>query len=248
MAGDVVVRRMRLLSLVGLIGLLMAGLAQPASAHRTPLVVEVLPDQASIAPDGGSMSFYITTTCDRSWTIVEARVSAVQPQASGEGSFTPNCGRIPYNVGVTVPALSGTFQTGEAQVSAVLVVKQGRTKRDQDSAVLRVRPSVGVQLADEGVLEDGGDALRIDVTVTCPRISIGRGGYVNVYQNPAVGSGTFGPTPCDGLPHTLPVRVETSQGTFQVGSAEAFASASIEEGGDIISGSVFQTIQIVRSG
>jgi hypothetical protein len=246
-AGDLVVRRIRLLSLVGLVGLLMAGLAPPASAHRTPLVVEVLPDQASIAPDGGSMSFYITTTCDRSWTIVEARVSAVQPQASGEGSFTPICGRIPYNVGVTVPALTGTFQTGEAQVSAVLVVKQGRTKRDQDSAVLRVRPSVGVQLADQGVLETGGGAFRIDVTVTCPRFSVPLGGQVNVYQNPAAGSGTFGPTPCDGLPHTLSVRVVASQGSFQVGNAEAFADASVEEGGDIFTGGDFQAIQITQA-
>jgi len=247
MAGDVVVRRMRLLSLVGLIGLLMAGLAQPASAHRTPLVVEVLPDQASIAPDGGSMSFYITTTCDRSWTIVEARVSAVQPLASGEGSFTPICGRIPYNVGVTVPALNGRFQTGEAQVSALLVVKQGRTKRAEDSADLRVRPSVGVRLADEAVLDDGGEAVRIEVTVTCPPSSIGRGGGVTIYQNPAAGSGSFGATPCDWLPHTVSARVEASQGSFQVGSAEGFASAAVEEGGDIFWGSDdFVPVQITR--
>jgi len=62
-----------------------------------------------------------------------------------------------------------------------------------------------------------------------------------------VGTGSFGPTACDALPHKTSVRVETSEGTFRVGSAEAFAVASIEEGGDIISGGDLRTIQIVDS-
>lgn len=246
MASDLVERRMRRLSVSVLVGVLLVGLAPAADAHRTTLTVEVLPDQASIAPDGRSMSFYITTQCDRSWTIVKAQVSAVQSQASGEGPFTPTCGRIPYVVGVTVPALNGTFRTGEAQVSALLVVQQGKTKRSQDSALLRVRPTVGVQLADHAVLEPGGGAARIDVTVTCPMTSNGQGGQVTIYQGGA-STGLFGPTPCDGLPHTLSVRVVRSSGTFQVGSAEADAFASVEEGGDVFPGSDIRTVQITQT-
>jgi hypothetical protein len=246
MARGVVARRMRQLSVAGLVGLVLGGLAPSASAHRTTLSVEVLPDQASIAPDGRSMFFNITTVCDRKWTVVEARVTAVQPQGSGEGSFTPTCGRIPYVVGVTVPVLNGTFKTGEAQVSARLVVAQGKTKQAQDSAVLRVRPSVSVQLADQAVLESSGQAARIKVTVTCPMTSNPQGGQVTIYQNGA-STAFFGPTPCDGVPHTVSVRVVRSSGTFQVGSAEADAFASVEEGGDSFPGSDIRTIQIVTS-
>ena len=246
MARGVFTRLVRQLPLVGLVGLLVVGLAPAAIAHRTTLVVKVLSDQASIAPDGRSMSFHITTRCDRGWTIVEARVSAVQPQASGEGSFTPDCNRIDNVVGVTVPALEGTFQTGEAEVSALLVVQQGKTKRAEDSAVLRVRPTVGVQLADQAVLESRGGAARIDVSVTCPMTSNGQGGQVTIYQGGVAGRGFFGPTPCDGVPHTLSLRVEPSGGSFQVGNAEADAFASIEEGGDIFPGHDLRTVQIIQ--
>src|SRR6266545_1451118 len=134
--------------------------AEVASAHRTALSVEIVSEQASLAPDGGSMTFDLSTVCDRGWTIVEASVSVTQPQASGTGSFTPNCGRIPYVVRVTVPATSGTFQTGPAEATAVLFVQEGPTKRAQDSATLRVRPDVSVVLADQAVLEGDGRADR----------------------------------------------------------------------------------------
>ena len=236
----------RRLVLTGLVGLLVSGGAQVASAHRTALSVEILSEQALLAPDGRSMTFNLSTVCDRTWTIVEASVSVTQPQASGTGSFTPNCGRIPYNVLATVPATSGTFQTGPAEATAVLVVQQGPTKRVQDSAALRVRPDVSVFLADQAVLEGDG-AVRIDVTVTCPMSAVGQGGSVRIYDGVVVGTGTFGPTPCDALPHTVSVRVASSEGPFRVGSAEALASASITEGGDVISGADLKTIEIVQA-
>jgi len=243
MGSSVVVRR---LVVTGVVGLLVAGGAQAASAHRTGLSVETLSEQALLAPDGTSMTFDISTVCDRTWTIVEASASATQPQASGTGSFTPNCGRIPYVVRVTVPATSGTFQTGPADVTARLVVQQGPTKRAQDSATLRVRPDVSVVLGDQAVLEADG-AVRIDVTVTCPMSAVGQGGSVTIYDGQVAGTGTFGPTPCDMLPHTLSVRVASSEGSFRVGSAEALASASITEGGDVFSGAELRTIQIVQA-
>jgi len=236
----------RRLVLTGLVGLLVAAGAPMASAHRTALSVEILSEQASLAPDGGSMTFVLSTVCDRGWTIVEASVTVTQPQASGTGPFTPNCGRIPYNVVATAPATSGTFQTGPAEVTAVLVVQQGPTKEAQDSGTLRARPDVSVVLGDQAVLESDG-AVRIDVTVTCPASAVGQGGYVRIYDGVVVGTGTFGPTPCDSLPHTVSVRVASSEGLFQVGSAEALASASVTEGGDVFPGSDLRTIQIVQA-
>jgi hypothetical protein len=241
MGSSVAARR---LVVAGVVGLLMAGGAQAVSAHRTALSVEIISEQASLAPDGRSMTFDLETVCDRTWTNVEASATVTQPQASGTGSFTPNCGRIPYVVRVTVPATSGTFQTGPAAATAVLVVQQGPTKRAQDTATLRVRPDVSVVLADQAVLQDDG-AVRIDVTVTCPMSGVGQGGYVQIYDGRIVGTGTFGPIPCDTLPHTVSVQVASSEGPFQVGTAEAVASASVTEGGDVFGGSDFRTIQIV---
>jgi hypothetical protein len=149
-------------------------------------------------------------------------------------------------VRVTVPALSGTFQTGSADATAVLVVRQGSTKQAQDAAALRVRPDVSVRLADQAVLEGDG-AVRIAVTVTCPMSAVGQGGSVRIYDGVAVGTGTFGPTPCDTLAHTVSVRVASSEGPFRVGSAEALASASVTEGGEVFPGADLRTIQIVQA-
>lgn len=243
MGSSAVVRR---LVVTGVVGLLVASGAQTASAHRTALSVEIVSEQALLAPNGSSMTFDISTVCDRTWTIVEASVSATQPQGSGTGSFTPTCGRIPYNVRVTVPATSGTFRTGPADVTARLMVQQGPTKRAQDSATLRVRPDVSVVPANQAVLEGDG-AVRIDVTVTCPMSAVGQGGDVTIYDGHVAGTGTFGATPCDTLPHTVSVRVASSEGPFRTGSAEALASASVTEGGDVFPGSDFRTIQIVAA-
>lgn len=227
-----------------LVALLVVGAAPSVSAHRTELSVEVVSDSSALSPDGRSMTFQLATRCDSKWTIVEASVRVEQAEAWGETSFTPRCQRLTYTLHVTVPAVQGTFQTGGTQASAVLVVQQGKTKEASDTAVLRARPRVSLQLADEARLLDGGAAVEIDATVTCPMVSSGLGGHVRVYDGEAVGTGSFGPTPCDALPHTLTVRVEASEGTFRVGPAEAFATVAIEEGGDVFHGVDLRTIAV----
>lgn len=236
-------RRAHRLLVAVLVGISIIAGTQVAGAHRTELSVEVTPGSVPLAPDGRSMSVRLTTTCDPKWTIVEARVTVTQPQASGEASFVPRCGRLTYGLQVTVPALDGMFQTGEAQASAVLVVRQGKTKEARDSARIGVHPQVAVRLADRAALVGGG-AVLIDVTVTCPPTSIGRGGEVTVYDGEAVGTGAFGPTPCDGNPQTIEVTVEASEGRFQVGAANAFTFAGIEHEGSIFQGSDFRAIQV----
>ncbi|HEX2498377.1 MAG: hypothetical protein ACRDWG_02925 [Actinomycetes bacterium] len=226
------------------VGVVLLGGAQVAHANPNELTIDVLQDQATLAPDGRSITFGMFVQCDRKSQVLEARATVVQPQASGEATFTPICNRLPTFVEATVPALGGSFVTGEAQVSARLLVREGRTKQVQDAAVLRVRPSVSVILADRAVLTGGGDAVQIDVTVTCPVASIGRGGQVTIYQSPVAGTGTIAPTACDGLPHTQSVTAQASGGEFRAGAAEAFASATVEDGGEVFPGSDFRNIQI----
>jgi hypothetical protein len=83
--------------------------------------------------------------------------------------------------------------------------------------------------------------------VTCPMSAVGQGGDVTIYDGQVAGTGTFGPTPCDTFPHTVSVRVASSEGPFRVGSAEALASASVTEGGDVFPGGDFRTIQITQT-
>ena len=227
-----------------LLGILVVGGARAAQANPNELSLEVVRDQATVAPDGRSITFGLTIQCDRRATVLEARISAVQPQASGEGTFTPICNRIPTFVQVTVPSTGGSFQTGAVQVGASLVVRSGRTKQAQDSALLRARPSVSVLLADRAVVEGAGEAVRIDVTLTCPVAGNGQGGLVQIYQDQVIGSGAIAPTVCDGIPHKQSVRVATSGRPFQPGPAQAAASATVEEGGDLFPGGDFRNIQI----
>lgn len=236
--------RWRGVLLAGLVGLIATGGVPAARAHRTSMSVEIVSEQASLSPDGRSMTFDISTRCDMKWTIVEARATVTQPQAFGEGSFQPTCARIAYNVRVTVPVVQGVFETGPAQANVVLVMQQGSTKRSEDSGALRVRPDVSAVLADRAVLQGDG-AVLIDVTVTCPRHAESLGGSVRVYDGVIAGGGSFGPTPCDAAPHTVAVRVSSPDGAFRVGSAEALASASVVEGGDVFPGGDLRTIQIV---
>jgi len=237
--------------LAGLLGLLVAGGgvaggpgAGVAYANPNELALEILPDPATLAPDGRSLSFGITTECDRRAAILDARADATQPQASGQGSFTPICNRLPNFLEVTVPVTSGTFRTGSAQVSAVMVVREGRSKRVTDTATVEVRPSVAVRSADRAALAGGGATVLLDVTVTCPAVSNSRGGQVTIYQNGIAGTGTFAPVACDGLPHTSSVTVVASSGLFQAGAADALASATVEVGGEIFPGLELRTIQI----
>jgi hypothetical protein len=239
-AGHVVLQ----LGLMVVIAAVGAVAAPAAAANRTAVSVEVLSVQAALSPDGRSISFDIETRCDRKATIVQATVSASQPQASGSAAFTPRCNRLPNVVGVTVPTSGAQFRSGDAQVGAVLAVQQGSTKQASDSALVRVRPSVGVRVADQGALIDGGQSLQIGVTVTCPLFGTAQGGQIAIWQTQAAGSARFGPTPCDGFPHTLSVTVPASGGSFVAGSAEAEAFASIEEGGDVFPGSDIRTVQL----
>jgi hypothetical protein len=145
-----------------------------------------------------------------------------------------------------VQSSGAPFQLGEAQGTAFVLIKRGRTEQAQDSEVVQVDPTVFVDLADTALLEGGGEAVSIDVTVACPVGSNGQQSYVNVSQGQASGNGFYVPT-CDGQRHTVTVTVQASQGLYQPGSAQALTFAFVEEGGDSFSGVDDNQIQIVAT-
>jgi hypothetical protein len=131
---------------------------------------------------------------------------------------------------VVVTATGGTFELGDALVSASVTIKRGKTERAQDSEVVQVQPAVFVELANTARLESGGGAVLIDVTVACPVGATGQESYVNVSQGQTSGNGTYLPV-CDGQEHTFTVRVQASRGVYQTGSAQALTFANIEHEG-----------------
>ncbi len=244
MDGDLVWQRVRASLLAGVLVLLVAGGAAPAQARPVPPSPTVaLGSVARLAPDGRSVDIDLTASCPERWTVVEAVVSVSQGQASGQAPFPLTCtgGLKPFTV--TVQSSAAAFQLGQAQAAASVRIQRGRTAQAQDSQVVRVVPTAVVGLADTALLADGGAALLVDVTVACPVGASGQQSYVTITQSPTAGQGTFVPT-CDGQQHTFNVRVRTTQGRFQAGSAQGSAFVVIAEGGDLFFGEDNRPVQI----
>ena len=239
MGGRVVSHRLRRLAFAGLLALFVAGAAQPADAAK-PRDPAIYLTSAGLTPDSQAVIVRLDVYCSEPQTVVDARVSVVQPQASGAAPFSPRCIERDI-VEVTVPAADGVFATGEAQVSALVVFGQGRTKEARDSEVIRVGPIVTVALADEGRLEDGGATIMVDVTVACPVGSTGQQSPVFLYPSQAF----YLPT-CDGSSHPFSVRLERPQGLWLPGPATVDAFALVEEGGERFIGWDRRSVQMTE--
>jgi hypothetical protein len=238
MEGELVSRRAWPLAVAALILLLAVGAAtRPAAARPVPPQPTVqVGSVASLAPDGRSLDVFIDASCPQRWTVVRAVVAVSQPQASGQAPFGLTCTGGTQAFTVTVQTDGAAFELGEAQAVASVVIQRGRTLQAQDSEVVRVVPTVTVDLADTAFLTDGGQAVLIDVTTACNAGAVGRQSYVTVTQSPASGQGTFVPT-CDGQQHTVTVRAQaTTQTLFQPGDAGGNAFVVIEQGGDVFFG------------
>ena len=230
-------RLSRWLAAVGSIALLgfVIG-ATPASARPSPAPEADVQPVAGMAPDARSMTVQVLASCPERWTVVQAVVTVSQPGAFGESSFPLTCIDSLRSFWITVPAASGTFQLVDAQVSASVVVKRGKTAQANDSDVARVQPLVDVALAGTARLESGGGAVTIDVTVACPAGTSGVESRLVVSQGQAIGVGLYTPV-CDGTPHTFTVRVETSESAYQAGfAAQALTFANIDHAGQIFYG------------
>jgi hypothetical protein len=190
------------------------------------------------------MTVQVLATCPERWTVVEALVKVSQPGASGQASFPLTCIDQVRMFTVSVPASGGAFELGEAQASASVVIKRGKTERAQDSEVIFVQPAVFVDIADTAQLESGGGALTIAVTVACPVGANGQESRLGVSQGETRGVGFYVPV-CDGSEHTFIVRVQASRGLYQAGAADALTFADVEHNGFDFSGFDEQQVQIV---
>jgi hypothetical protein len=238
-------QRMRVLAVAGVIAVLAGGAAAPAGARLAPGPAVDIQSAAGLAPDGQSMTIQVLASCPERWTVVEAVVRVSQPQASGQASFPLTCIGSLRMFTVTVASLGGTFQLGEAQATASVVIKRGRTERAEDSEVVHVQPTVFVELADTAQLATGGGAVTIAVTVACPVGATGLdSSYVSVSQGETRGAGGYAPI-CDGSRHTFAVSVQASRGVYQVGNAQALTFADVESEGNVFSGVDDGAIQIV---
>lgn len=245
--GVIVSPRLRAVALAALVGLLLAGGTRPAEARPIPPGPTVdLASAAGLAPDGSALEFHVLASCPDRWTVVEASVTVTQGQASGEASFPLTCTGAHMPFRVTVRSSGAPFQLGEAQATASVVIKRGRTQQAQDSETVRVVPTVVVDLADTAMLQGGGPAVSIEVTTACHAGATGGQSYVTITQSPVSGTGVFVPT-CDGQPHTFEVTVQASQGLFQAGTAQGSAFVTAQVGGDLFFGEDNHPVEIVMT-
>src|SRR4029453_7349883 len=135
-----------------------------------------------------------------------------------------------------VPASSGAFQLGSAQVSASVVISRGKTARAVDAEVLTIQPTVLVELAESAQIQSGGTAVVLGVAVACPAGTAGReSGLVLSQAGRVMGSGRYTPI-CDGTRHTFSVLVQAWQGVYEPGIAQALTFADIVFSGEVFSG------------
>ncbi|HWM14472.1 MAG TPA: hypothetical protein VNO56_08330 [Gaiellaceae bacterium] len=235
MKREIARRRARTFALAGVVAVLAAGTAAPAGARPSSGPTVDVQSVAWLAPDGGSVSFQVIASCPERWSVVQAVVAVSQPQASGQASFPLACVGSLRVFNVTVPASSGTFTLGQAQASASVVIQRGKTQRTTDSQLLQVDPAVLVELAESALIESGGGAVTMDLTVACPVGATGLESRLGVSQGETRGVGTYTPV-CDGSRHTFTVRVEATRGVYQAGIAQALTFADVEFDGRFFSG------------
>ena len=227
------------------IGLLAGGAAAPAEARPSPGPAVLVQSAAWVAPDGASITVQLLASCPERWSVVEAVVTASQPQATGQASFPLTCIGSLRMFTVVVPSSGGTFELGEALVTGSVTIKRGKTQRTQDTQLVQAQPAVFVDLATIATLESGGAAVLLDVTVACPVGASGVESFVGVTQGQATsGTGTYVPI-CDGQQHTFAVRVGATRGAYQAGDARALTFAVVEHAGIGFSGVDDSPVQIV---
>ena len=172
-----------------MIALLLAGATLPARADPTaPIRLDAdLGSTAGLAPDGQAVQLSVLARCPERWTVLEASVAVSQGDASVEASFPLTCTGLHQSFSVAVPSSGAPLELGQAEATADVVVKRGRTERVQDSQLVRVDPIVFVALADTALLESGGEAVSLDVTVACPVGATGQQSGLVVSQGPTLG-------------------------------------------------------------
>ena len=216
--------------------------AHAASAPPNPPTVE-LGSAATLAPSGRSAAIQVIASCASAQTVREATVTISQPQGSGSGTFSLTCVGSLQSFLVTVESSAAAFMPGDARVSAAVLVGGSRgTEQALDSAVVPMQPSVFVDLAPTARLRAGGAAVIVRVRIACPQGASPAESFVNVGQPQAGGQGTFFPI-CDGLTHSLRVRVPTT-GQFVAGPANGAVVGAVEFDDDTFITEIVEALEI----
>jgi hypothetical protein len=237
---------MKVAFVVAAVAVVAAGAVSVADARPVQSPTVVLGTAAALAPDSRSVTLDVVAGCPERWTVVDARVSFAQPQASGEGSFPLTCTGSVRSFRVVVPSNGAAFQLGEARGTARIVIQRGRTQQAEDTQTVSVQASVDVAVPATAHLQGSGSAVTVDITIACPLGARGLESYVNVSQGQQVsGTGFYTPI-CDGQSHTISVLVPAVQGTFQPGAGDALTFAVVDAGGQASFGVAENTqLQIV---
>ena len=240
-------RYVRGLGVIAIVGLLMTVLATPAEARRLspPPTVEIH-SGARLAVDGGTVQVDLAARCPERWTVVEARLTVTQAQATGAAPFSLSCTGGWRVMSVTVPAADGVFRLADAQVDALVRIERGRTEEVRDSDAVRLLPTVFTDVADMAALDASGGSAIIDVTYACPAGATPVESSARIVQGQVVGAGTFMPV-CDGSLHTVGVTVTASGGVLQPGSAWGSALVLVTDRGDGFYGLDLQAVDLRRS-
>ena len=222
-----------------------AGLAGSGEARRAQDPTVELGTAAGLAPDGRSLRIEVIASCPERSSVVEARVTVAQPQASGSGSFPLACIGSKRPFSVVVASSGGTFALGPAQAAATVVVERGHTAQANDAESIQLDPTVVLELADTALLQGAGESASIGLTVACNPGATGEESYVAVQQGNLVARGFYTPS-CDGTPHTLSVLATLAQGAFQPGDARALSFATASLAGSSFTGVADESLQLVR--
>jgi hypothetical protein len=201
----------------GLVGAALPAEASPSPPDRLDVLIQ---HGGFLSPDGQTITIAVLARCPERWALQQAEVTVTQPQASGSASFPLTCtGTFGLAFRIAVPTSGAEFELGQADVAAAVTVQRGRTEQVADARVVDVDPNIVVDFGDRMArLRDAGQAVDVDVTVACPRQTMGRPSRVGIFQGQISAFGALTPL-CDGQSHKSTVTVEAADGRYQPGHA-----------------------------
>jgi hypothetical protein len=134
-------------------------------------------------------------------------------------------------------ALLGVLVVGVAVLGSVITAPAGAAPK----------PKVTVEIAATGTLDEGGQAVIVALTASCPRQWQVLEALVTVSQSQASGEGFF-PLSCTGRDQTFSVTVRSFGAAFAPGEAQASAFVLIERRGGTQQAQDSAVLQILPAG
>jgi len=237
--------RLTRFALVTAAAALAAALAAPVHARVTQSPEVHIGSEPMMSIDGRLVGVTVLAKCPARWSVLEARLTATQGGVTGTGTFPLTCDSGFKSFRVTLPASGGDFQLASVRLDAVIRIARGKADEARASEVAALIPEIVMDAASTARLDAGGQAVLIDVTTGCPAGVTGLESYATVEQGGrSIGQSFFTPF-CDGLTHTITLRIETRTNPYQPGPASVTAFAFAEFRDRFFAGVDSAAIQIV---